>query len=120
MELRDAYAASTPCNESCQYGGDSSKFLTIRHCALNGGQRALGGLDVWVDLILDLGSESNKVDRPVDPRGGSTSCPELICRRQQESGRLHTVAEEKRWGSHQRESGARHSMSSAATKSTGR
>lgn len=31
---------------------------------------------------FDLGSEYNKVDRPVDPRGGSTSSPELICRRQ--------------------------------------
>lgn len=37
---------------------------------------------MWVDLIMDLVSEDNKVDRPVDPRGGSTSCPELICRRQ--------------------------------------
>lgn len=30
----------------------------------------------------DIGSESNKVDRPVDPRGGCTSCPKLICTRQ--------------------------------------
>jgi hypothetical protein len=35
-------------------------------------------------LIMDRGSEHNKVDRPVDPRGGSTSSPELICRRQRQ------------------------------------
>lgn len=32
---------------------------------------------------MDLGSEY-KVDRPVDPRGGSTSSPELICGRQRQ------------------------------------
>jgi hypothetical protein len=74
---------------------------------------------MWVDLIMDLGSEDNKVDRPVDPRGGSTSCPELICRRQ--PGSVHpvstlvcTVAEtegEEVGITSEEKSGARHSAS---------
>lgn len=58
---------------------------------------------------MDRGSELNKVDRPVDPRGGSTSSPELICRRPEttaspaygSTGRRNTR------GSSQRQSGAK-------------
>lgn len=61
------------------------RILTIGLCPLKGGQTVKEPWEwtgMWVGLIMDLGSDDNKVDRPVDPRGGSTSCPELICRRQ--------------------------------------